>query len=165
MISLTEGAKVMRAIRRKDRKIETNEAINLLTKCEYGVLSTVDNDGQPYGVPLNYAYKDNCIYFHCALTGHKIDNIEDNPKVSFCVVGDTKVLPSEFATEYVSAVAFGSASEVQGTQRYNALVWLLEKYSPDFIEEGKKFVEKKDKATKVIKIEIQHISGKRAPGK
>ena len=155
----------MREIRRKDKKIGTDEAINLFSECEYGVLSTVDNDGQPYGVPVNYVYKDNCIYFHCALIGHKIDNIDNNPKVSFSVVGDTKVLPSEFGTEYVSAVAFGVASEVKGTERYNALVWLLEKYSPGYIEEGKKYIEKKDKATKVIKIEIQHISGKRAPAK
>ena len=155
----------MREIRRKDKEMGKDEAIQLLAKCEYGVLSTVGGDGQPYGVPLNYAYKDNCIYFHCALIGHKIDNIVNNPNVSFCAVGDTKVLPAEFATEYVSAVVFGVASEVQGAERYNALVWLLEKYSPEFIEEGKKYIEKHDKATKVIKIEIQHISGKKAPAK
>jgi hypothetical protein len=155
----------MRKMRRKDKEIGTDEAIKLLAECEYGVLSTVDNDGQPYGVPLNYAYKDNCIYFHCTLTGHKIDNIDNNPKVSFCAVGDTKVLPSEFSTNYVSAVAFGVASELLGTERYNALVLLLEKFSPKFMEEGKKYIEKLDKATKVIKIEIRHISGKKAPAK
>ena len=160
-----KGLKIMREMRRKDKEIGTDEAISLLTKCEYGVLSTAGNDGQPYGVPLNYAYKDNCIYFHCALAGHKIDNIESNPKVSFCAVGDTKILPSEFSAEYVSAVAFGVASEVQGSERYNALVLLLEKFSPEFIEEGKKYIEKLDKVTKVIKIEIEHISGKKAPAK
>ena len=155
----------MRKMRRKDKEIGMDDAINFLTEHEYGVLSTVGTDGQPYGVPLNYVYKDNCIYFHCALTGHKIENIVNNPKVSFCAVGDTKVLPSEFSTNYVSAVAFGVASEIQGTERYNALVLLLEKFSPDFLEEGKKYIEKLDKATKVIKIEIQHISGKKAPAK
>jgi len=155
----------MREMRRKGKALGTDEAINLLTKCEYGVLSTVGSDGQPYGVPLNYAYKDNCIYFHCALTGHKIDNIDNNPMVSFCAVGNTKVLPSEFSTNYVSVVAFGVASEVHGSERYNAFVLLLEKFSPDFMEEGKKYIEKFDKATKVIKIEIHHISGKKAPPK
>ena len=160
-----EGIKIMREMRRKDKEIGTGEAIKLLTECEYGVLSTVGNDGQPYGVPLNYAYKNDCIYFHCALKGHKIDNIDNNPAVSFCVVGNTKVLPSEFSTEYVSAVAFGTASVLQGTERYNALLLLLEKFSPEFMEEGKKYIEKLDKVTKVIKIEIQHISGKKAPAK
>jgi len=37
---------------------------------------------------------------------------------------------------------------------------LLEKYSPDFIEEGKKYIDQKNQVTKIIKIEIDHISGK-----
>ena len=74
-------------------------------------------------------------------------------------------MPSKFGTEYESVVVFGVASEVQETERYNALLWLLEKYSPEFIEEGKKYIEQKDKATKVIKIDIEHISGKRAQAK
>ena len=152
----------MKKIRRKEKKIGIDAALNLFSKCEYGVLSTVDNGGQPYGVPLNYAFRDNCIYFHCAVVGHKLENIENNPKVSFCVVGETEVLPAKFTTSYVSAVAFGNASEVQGVERYSALEWLLEKYSSEFMEAGKKYIEKKAQATKVIKIEIQHISGKRA---
>ena len=150
----------MKNIRRKDREITTREAIEILDSAEYGVLSTVGKDGQPYGVPLSYVYRNSSIYFHCALIGQKLDNIADNPRVSFCVVGKTKVLPFKFATEYESAVAFGLASEVYGNERYNALVWLLEKYCPDFVDEGKQYIGLKDKATKVIKIEISHVSGK-----
>ncbi len=150
----------MKNIRRKDREISIQEASQILDSAEYGVLSTVDKEGQPYGVPLNYIYKNNSIYFHSALNGQKLDNIINNPRVSFCVVGKTKILPNKFATEYESAIAFGIASEVYGNDRYNALLWLLEKYSPDFIEEGKQYIEIKDKTTKVIKIEISHISGK-----
>lgn len=150
----------MKKIRRKDRAIEESEAITLLSNCEYGVLSTVDKDGQPYGVPLNYVYKNDSIYFHCARIGYKLDNIENNPKVAFCVVGNANVLPSEFSTQYESAMAFGVASEVQGAEWKSALLWLLEKYSPEFIEEGKEVIKKQENATKVIKIEINHISGK-----
>lgn len=155
----------MKTMRRKDKEIGIDDAIKLLIKCEYGILSTIDNDGQPYGVPLNYVYKDNHIYFHSALTGHKIENIKNNPKVSFCVVGYIKVLPSKFGTEYVSVVVFGIATEAQGLERHNALLWLLEKYSPEFIEEGKSYIEKHDKVTKVIKISIERLSGKISPAK
>ncbi|MEI6842105.1 MAG: pyridoxamine 5'-phosphate oxidase family protein, partial [Methanomicrobiales archaeon] len=147
-------------VRRKDREIGMEHAIELLANCEYGVLSTVGKDGQPYGVPLSYAYKDNRIYFHCALNGHKIENMENNPQVSFCVVGTTKVLPEKFGTEYESAMAFGIASEVFGPERYGALLLLLEKYSSEFIDQGKKYIDQKDQATKVFKIEINHMSGK-----
>jgi hypothetical protein len=150
----------MKNIRRKDREITTQEVIKLLGSADYGVLSTVGIDGQPYGVPLSYVHKDGSIYFHCGLSGHKLVNIEHNRKVSFCVVGHTRVLPEKFATEYESAVVFGVASEVFGAERYNALLWLLEKYCPDFIEPGKEYIALKGQATKVIKIDIDHATGK-----
>ena len=73
----------MRMMRKKNREISEDEALELLTRAEYGVLSTVDENGQPYGVPLNFCVVDGCIYFHCAVEGHKIDNIEQNSAVSF----------------------------------------------------------------------------------
>lgn len=150
----------MKRIRRKDREITRPEAEELLVNCKYGILSTVGEDGQPYGVPLSYTYKNNCIYFHCAASGHKIENIQNNAKVSFCVVGNTNVVAAEHTIKYESAIVFGVALEVQGAEKDNALLWLLEKYSAEFIEEGKKVISKKGKVTKVIKIEIDHISGK-----
>ena len=150
----------MRELRRKEKAMGELETAALLTRGEYGVLSTVDADGQPYGVPLNYVFKDNHIYFHCALVGHKVENIDFNPKVSFCVVGKTEVVADEFTSRFESAIAFGPASVVYGEERYNALVWMLEKYSADFIEEGKVSIERNDRATKVVKIEVKHLCGK-----
>ena len=74
-------------MRRKDKAMQDGAIIGLLQNGEYGVLSTVDGNEQPYGVPLNYVLMNNCIYFHCALEGHKLDNLALNHKVSFCVVG------------------------------------------------------------------------------
>lgn len=150
----------MKKVRRSDREIPLQESENILYTAEYGILSTVGNDGQPYGMPLSYVLKGESIYFHCAVSGHKLENIEHNPKVSFCVVGKTKVLPDKFGTEYESAVVFGRASEVNGAERHDALLWLLEKYCTDFIEEGKRYIEQKDQITKVFKVEIDRISGK-----
>lgn len=155
----------MKELRRKDKQASNEEALELLTRAEYGILSTAGTDGQPYGVPLNYVYRDGALYFHCALVGHKLDNLEENPKVSFCVVEDVEILPAEFSTNYVSVVAFGVASEAMEEERANGLLWLLEKYSPDYMEEGMKYSQKMDKATKVIKIDIQHLVGKKAPVK
>ena len=130
----------MKSIRRSDREITFQDARDILDNAEYGILSTVGKDGQPYGVPLSYVYKNDSIYFHCALSGHKLDNIEHCAKVSFCVVGSTKVLPDKFATEYESALVFGVASEVKEAERHDVLLWLLEKYCPDFIDEGKMYI-------------------------
>ncbi|MDZ5016887.1 pyridoxamine 5'-phosphate oxidase, partial [Clostridium perfringens] len=93
---------MFKEIRRKDREIEGSQVIEVLKKCEYGILSTVDENGYPYGVPLSYVYANDSIYFHSAVEGHKLENIKKNDKVSFCVVGQTDVLPDKFSTKYES---------------------------------------------------------------
>jgi uncharacterized protein len=89
----------MRELRRKDRAITSDEAIAILNKAEYGVLSTISPDGKPYGVPLTFCYIDQCLYFHCASEGRKIDNIEKNKSVSFCAVGNTEIMPDKFGAK------------------------------------------------------------------
>lgn len=147
-------------MRRKDKAMQDGAIIGLLQNGEYGVLSTVDGNEQPYGVPLNYVLMNNCIYFHCALEGHKLDNLAANPKVSFCVVGRTKVLPAEFSTEFESVIVFGRASVIEGEERYQALNALIEKYSPEFVSEGSAYIEKFDSQTNLVRIEIQQMTGK-----
>ncbi|MBF0127553.1 MAG: pyridoxamine 5'-phosphate oxidase family protein, partial [Magnetococcales bacterium] len=98
--------------------------------------------------------------FHCALTGHKLDNLAWQSKVSFCVVGKTKVLPDRFGTEYESALIFGVAGEVHGEERQAALVALLEKYCRDYLGEGMRYIQNKEKATRVFRITVDYLSGK-----
>ena len=147
-------------MRRKDKAMPDGEMTGLLQNGEYGVLSTVDDSGQPYGVPLNYVMMNNCIYFHCALEGHKLDNLAANPCVSFCVVGRTNVLPAEFSTEFESVIVFGRASVVDGEERYQALTGLIDKYSSDFVAEGSAYIEKFDSQTRVVRVAIEKMTGK-----
>ncbi len=149
-----------REMRRKDRQISEDEAFKILEKCEYGFLSMVDNDS-PYLVPISYVLYKNCIYFHSAIEGHKIDCISNNPKVAFCVVGDTNVIPDGFTTDYESTIVFGRASFVENIEEIKEYMnAICEKYSRDFLEEGKTYVERAIKQFKCVKIEIDHITGK-----
>ena len=40
-------------MRRKDRKTTEERAYEILKNGEYGILSTIGEDGYPYGVPVN----------------------------------------------------------------------------------------------------------------
>ena len=73
---------MFREMRRKDREISINDSREILTKACYGVLSTISENGYPYGVPVNYVFYNGYIYFHSAKEVHKIDNIKNNSKVS-----------------------------------------------------------------------------------
>ncbi len=149
-----------RKIRRVDRAIPESEAIEILRKGEYGILSTVSLDGQPYGVPVSYTYKGDAIYFHCAVEGHRVENLRGNNKVSFCVVGKTEVMPEKFGTRYESVIVLGKAFEVTDEEKHNGLVEILKKYSPGFIEEGLRYVESAGGKTRVYKIVIESMTGK-----
>ena len=50
-------------------------------------------------------YDDGKIYLHCAKTGHKIDGIIKNPKVSFCVTAQDLVVPEEYTSYFKSVIA------------------------------------------------------------
>ena len=150
----------MKELRRKDRAITEEEAIALLNKAEYGVLSTVTENGEPYGVPLNFWVIDHCIYFHCAVEGQKIDNIKQNKSVSFCVVGNTEILPDKFGTKYESVIVSGEVEEVFDMNKQIALEGLLHKYSPEFFDKGIKYIEGLREKTRVFKITINKLTGK-----
>jgi nitroimidazol reductase NimA-like FMN-containing flavoprotein (pyridoxamine 5'-phosphate oxidase superfamily) len=150
-----------REMRRRDRQTSTEAAMNILQRGEYGILATLGENNMPYAVPLSYAYVENCIYFHCAKVGHKLDNIKDNPKVSFCVVGDTKIIPNQFSTAFESIIAFGTAEIIEDKEeKIKGLKALIEKYSPDFKMEGDAYINKDFNLTSVVRIHIEHITGK-----
>lgn len=152
-----------RELRRKDRAIDQDQAWSILEKGEYGVLSTVSADGQPYGVPLHYAVVDGAICFHCATSGHKLDNIAANDRVSFCVVGRCEVMPDKFATIYESVVVFGRAVEVPDANKQKALEALLDKYSGDYRAEGLEYTRKVYNKARVFNISVEDIRGKARP--
>lgn len=151
---------MIQTMRRADRAIPDSEAQHLLRVGEYGVLSTVSADGQPYGVPVSFAYTGEAIYFHCALEGHKLENLSGNNKVSFCVVGKTQVLPDKFATNYESVIVFGQALEVTGEEKQAGLIELLKKYSPGYMEKGERYIKGDGDKAKVYKIVIESMTGK-----
>jgi nitroimidazol reductase NimA-like FMN-containing flavoprotein (pyridoxamine 5'-phosphate oxidase superfamily) len=150
----------MRLMRRSDRAISREEAMILLKQAEYGILSTVGEDGCPYGVPLSFALIGESLYFHSAMEGRKLDNLTNQPCVSFCVVGNTQVLPARFTTAFESVILSAKASEVFGNEKQAALEALIEKYSAPFKTEGLAYIEKSQAKTRVIRLSIESITGK-----
>lgn len=147
-------------MRRQDRKLNKNESLEILKNGEYGVLSMVTPNNEGYGIPLNYTLEGEKIYFHCATEGAKLDNLRNNHKVSFCVVGKTELMPDKFGTKYESAIVKGAISEVEGDEKREALRLLIKKYSGDYINEGEVYIDKYWDRVKIIKLLIDSISGK-----
>ncbi|MCM0647529.1 pyridoxamine 5'-phosphate oxidase family protein [Clostridium swellfunianum] len=151
---------MFKPMRKSAREIFDKDIIEILQEGEYGVLATIGENGYAYATPLSYVYYNDCVYFHCAVEGSKLDNIRHNNKVSLCVVGKTKVLPAEFSTEYESVIVFGTASEAEGEEKKEALLAIADKYSPEFKKEGLLYIDRAVSKTCVVKIQIDKMTGK-----
>ena len=151
-----------RHVRRQDRLLEEKQALSLLQTGEYGVLSMQEKNGGGYGVPVNFVWNNKkSIYVHCALQGHKLKCIEKCCNVSFCVVGNTQIVSHQFTTEYESIILRCKASTALWTgEKKDALLLLLDKYSPRNKEMGVKYAENLLYRTEVIRLDILDWSGK-----
>ncbi len=147
-------------MRRKDRQLKRMEAEQILLENQYGVLSTTGLDGAPYGVPLSYVFKNNCLYFHCATEGRKLENLQFCNRVSFCVVGRTEILPAQFGTRYESAIAEGCIRELTNDEKVSALFEIVEKYAPEYREKGAAYIQGAITKTRVFCMEVETLSGK-----
>ena len=66
-----------RAMRRKRQQLSKEESISILQKSTAGTLALLGDGGYPYAVPISYVYADGKLYFHSALSGHKVDAIRN----------------------------------------------------------------------------------------
>lgn len=151
---------MFRNLRKSHLTMSNEEALEVLEQGEYGVVSVIGPDGYPYGVPMSYVVMDGHIYFHGDQIGHKMECLKHSKKVCFTVIGKTQLLPEILDTDYESVVVFGTATEVDGEEKERALMGLVSKYSPGFEVKGRESMEDEFDITAVIKIEIQHITGK-----
>ena len=148
---------------RPQRLVSRETALDILKQASYGVLSTVSPEGQPYGIPVNYCFdeSENCIFFHCATTGKKLDYITQNNRVSFTVVASEQVIPDRFTTHYESVVLSGRATLVSDrSEIIQRLLQLCDRFSPG-ISRRDEVIEKSLPAVAVCKVSIEEISGKR----
>ena len=149
-------------IRRKDREMPRDFALRVADNCTFSVMATVNPDGTPYCIPLSLAREGDRLYFHCAHQGHKIDNLRYQNQVCIACVGNVKVIPEDFSTEYESAIISGVASEVTDrAEKIHALELICRRYTPDNMANFDHAIRKSLDITAIWKIRIDEISGKR----
>ena len=122
-------------IKSKERIIE------FLNQQETGRVCSIDKDGFPQIIPMNFVYANDAIYMHSHPRGEKLENITKNPKVGFEVDQSLEFLPSYFSsptdasqadTLYISVVIKGNAILVSDPKEKTlALNELMKKYQPE----------------------------------
>ena len=115
--------------------------IEFLSSQQTGRISSIDENGYPQIIPMNFVFINDAVYMHSHIRGEKLDNIRRNKKVGFEVDKSLEFLPSYFSdptdasladTLYISVVIKGNGSIVSDKEeKTTALNGLIKKYQPE----------------------------------
>lgn len=123
-------------------EIKSKEKIKWFLDDEHiGRIATIDQNGYPQVIPMNFVFLNDVIYMHSHTKGEKLENVSRNEKVGFEVDRELEFLPSYFEdpkdasladTLYISVVIKGKAKVVNDRQeKTDALNGLMKKYQPE----------------------------------
>ena len=150
-------------MRREDKEIKDKKEIeSIIERATVCRVAFSEND-VPYIVPLNFGYKDDCLYFHSAPEGKKIEIIRQNNQVCFEVDIDQEVVKSEtpcnWQMKYRSVIGFGKAFFVDHPEeKRRALSIIVEHYSGDLSEYSEDAINN----VAIVKVEIESMTGKKS---
>lgn len=170
-------------MRRKDREMSREFALEIIDEAQFGVMSLA-KDNEPYGIPLSIVRDGDKLLFHTAREGHKYDFIRDGAPVSVMFVSRVQVpqLYSEaelaeltkipdlsgklvsqvFTTEFASAMVKGTLREVlENAGKEHALELVCQKYTPDKMKYVKLAIESGMPLTRVFEITMDEVTAKR----
>lgn len=171
-------------MRRKDREMGQEFALDLIERCDYGIMSLITESGEPYGVPLSVVRGGDVFYFHSARGGKKVEALAVNNAVCITFVGAVEVtnlysderlkelfsnpegvakhISSVFTTEFESAMLFGKAELVsEKEEKVEAMRLICEKYTPDKMEYFDLAIETSYDRINVYRVVAERITAKR----
>lgn len=151
-------------MRRKDKRIKAKSEMELIMEQAMVCRMGLSIEDVPYVVPLNFGYKDNCIYCHSAKKGRKMDILQENNSV--CVEFDIdfelekKAHLCDWNTKYRSVICFGKANLIEDLdEKRKALDVIVKHYADDPSYE---YPERALKDVAIIKVKIDKMTGKRS---
>jgi nitroimidazol reductase NimA-like FMN-containing flavoprotein (pyridoxamine 5'-phosphate oxidase superfamily) len=123
-------------------QIKSKEKISQFLNSEHvGRIASIDENGFPQVIPMNFVFINDAIYMHSHTKGEKLDNIRHNNKVGFEVDRELEFLPSYFEdpkdasladTLYISVVIKGKGIIIEDrNEKTLALNALMRKYQPE----------------------------------
>ena len=153
---------MFRPMRRMKQQISEEECIRILREEKRGVLSMHGEDGYPYGIPIDHWYnaEDGKLYFHGAKSGHKIDAIAKDNRVSYCVYDAGYRREGEWALNISSVVVFGRISPVTDEAKAAVICENLCRKFTDDEEYIRKELTNAMPRVQCLELTIDHMTGK-----
>ncbi len=155
-------------VRRKDKEITDTQAMkNVLGSTKYVTLALC-KDNEPYLVTLSHGYDEssNCVYFHCAKEGKKIDYLKANSKVWGQAFVDQGYLEGKCNHLYTSVHFSGKAAFIESLdEKVKALKCMIRQLEKEPETMIAKLKSERLKDTLIGRIDIDYMSGKKPESK
>jgi nitroimidazol reductase NimA-like FMN-containing flavoprotein (pyridoxamine 5'-phosphate oxidase superfamily) len=149
---------------RNDREIDGEAVNDLISRGRYAVIGLSNND-EPYIVTLSYGFDENrnCLYFHTAPKGLKLDILRNNPVCCATIIDDLGYCHGKCSHKYRSVVLFGKMVEVtELDEKKRGMTVMFDHLEEDTENMRRRFLEN-DKAysnLKVLRMDIETSRGK-----
>ncbi len=153
-----------RKMRRWKQLLPQEVTEELMNRNSSGVLSLMGDEGYPYGVPVNYAFDGDKIYFHSGKQGYKMECILANSKCSFTVIDMDENHPEDYTSYFRSAIATGDVSLVENPEESTYAIRLFtRKYVVNVTEEERiERIKSESHGLQMLRMDIKELSGKEA---
>ena len=122
----------------KSKVIDKQEEItSIINKCQVCHVAMVDQQGNPYLVPMNFGFEEGVIYLHSSRSGKKIEILKNNPEV--CIEFSTDYflryqnedVACSWSMKYRSVLAYGRVTFIEDeTEKVNHLNMIMRNYTP-----------------------------------
>ncbi|MGI6703025.1 MAG: pyridoxamine 5'-phosphate oxidase family protein [Clostridia bacterium] len=153
-------------MRRSDREIFDRALIDRILEEAIVCRIALCEGDSPYIIPMNFGYRDGCLYLHSAGEGKKIEMLKKNRNVCFEVDTGCEPIPAgkpcKWSMKYCSVIGFGKAVFLNSVEeKKKGLDIIVEKYS------GKPYTDYADEMIKrlaVIRVDIESLTGKISKG-
>jgi uncharacterized protein len=148
----------------RTRSVDRREWMDdIINRCDVCYVGMADENNHPYVLPFNFGYSNGVLYLHSAQTGHKMDILRKNPRISVAFSTDHQLrftsheVACSYGMKFRSVVLFGSIEFIDDfEEKTEVLNIIMQKYT------GKTFAFNAPSIHEVCiyKVNIEKITGR-----
>lgn len=139
------------------------ELESIIRSCAYCSVGLVDEKGNPYVIPMNFAYEQGVIFLHSGAEGSKLKMVEQHPQVciTFCAGHELVYMHRQVACSYSmksrSVICCGRVEFVEDMEeKRKALDLLMRQYTDNEC----RYAEPAVRNVRIWRVEVEQISGR-----
>jgi len=152
-------------MRRKDKEITDVEVLKKILKSAKYMTVAMSKENQPYLVSLSYGYDEahNCLYFHCATEGKKLNYLKANNTIWGQALLDYGYVQSECDHHYASVHFKGKVTFLsEPNEKIHAVQIMMRQLDKNPEQLIAKLNVEKLKNTLIGRIDIEIMTGKKS---